>query len=88
VRLFGVDWYHLTWRVRPVARWPACRCRAGGRPEAARRVGFEFVEKLLTSAMVALLDGAEREHASPTLRTVTSVKVEVSQVREHLHRYL
>jgi hypothetical protein len=38
--------------------------------------------------MVALLDGAEREHASPTLRTVTSVKVEVSQVREHLHRYL
>ena len=30
---------------------------------------LEFVEKLLTSAMVALLDGAEREHASPTSRT-------------------
>jgi hypothetical protein len=57
---------------------------AEGRPLA----GLEFVEKLLTSAMVALLDGAEREHASPTLRTVTSLKVEVSQVREHLHRYL
>jgi hypothetical protein len=38
-----------------------------GRPPqaAARRAGLEFVEKLLTSAMVALLDGAEREHASP-----------------------
>jgi hypothetical protein len=31
---------------------------------AARRAGLEFVEKLLTSAMVALLDGAEREHAA------------------------
>jgi hypothetical protein len=63
---------------------------ARGRPPqaAARRAGLEFVEKLLTSAMVALLDGAEREHASPMLRTVTSLKVEVSQVREHLHRYL
>jgi hypothetical protein len=27
---------------------PSCRCRAGGRPEAARRAGLEFVEKLLT----------------------------------------
>jgi hypothetical protein len=38
---------------------------ARGRPPeaAARRAGLEFVEKLLTSAMVALLDGAEREHA-------------------------
>jgi hypothetical protein len=38
--------------------------------------------------MVALVDGADREHASATLRTVTSLSVEVSQVREHLHRYL
>jgi hypothetical protein len=40
---------------------------ARGRPPqaAARRAGLEFVEKLLTSAMVALLDDAEREHASP-----------------------
>jgi hypothetical protein len=61
-----------------------------GRPPqaAARRAGLEFVEKLLTGSVVALLDGAEREHASPMLRTVTSLKVEVSQVREHLHRYL
>jgi hypothetical protein len=37
-----------------------------GRPPqaAARRAGLEFVEKLLTSAVVALLDEAEREHAS------------------------
>ena len=44
-----------------------------GRPPqaAARRAGLEFVEKLLTSAMVALLDGAEREHASPMHRSVT-----------------
>jgi hypothetical protein len=36
-----------------------------GRPPeaAARRAGLEFVEKLLTDSMVALLDGAEREHA-------------------------
>jgi hypothetical protein len=27
----------------------ACRCRAGGRPEAARRAGLEDVEKLLTA---------------------------------------
>jgi hypothetical protein len=51
-------------RARPGRRWPSCRCRAGGRPKAARRAGLEFVEKLLTSAMVALLDGAEREHAA------------------------
>jgi hypothetical protein len=45
---------------------------ARGRPPqaAARRAGLEFVEKLLTSAMVALLDGAEREDASPTTRAV------------------
>jgi hypothetical protein len=29
-----------------------------------RRAGLEFVEKLLTSAMAALLDGTEREHAT------------------------
>jgi hypothetical protein len=47
-----------------------------GRPPeaAARRAGLEeFVEKLLTSAMVALLDSAEREHASPTPRTIASL---------------
>jgi hypothetical protein len=34
-----------------------------GRPPqaAARRAGLEFVEKLLTDTMVALLDGTERE---------------------------
>jgi hypothetical protein len=39
---------------------------ARGRPPeaAARRAGLEFVEKLLTSAMVALLDGTVRERAS------------------------
>jgi hypothetical protein len=42
---------------------------AGGRPQA----GLEFVEKLLTSAMVALLDGTEREHATPASRTVASL---------------
>ena len=31
-------------RVRLAARFPSCRCRAGGRPEAARRAGLEFVE--------------------------------------------
>ena len=37
---------------------------ARGRPPqaAARRAGLVFVEKVLTSAMVALLDGAVREH--------------------------
>jgi hypothetical protein len=39
----------LRWTVRPAPRWPSCRCRAGGRPEAARRAGLEVVEKLLTS---------------------------------------
>jgi hypothetical protein len=34
-----------------------------------RRAGLEGVEKLLTSAMVALLNGAEREHASPGFRS-------------------
>jgi hypothetical protein len=40
---------------------------ARGRPPeaAARRAGLEFVGKLLTTAMVALLDGAERKHAAP-----------------------
>jgi hypothetical protein len=44
---------------------------ARGRPPqaAVRRAGLEFVEKVLTSAMVALLDGAEREHASPRSRS-------------------
>jgi hypothetical protein len=37
----------------------------GRLPAAARKAGLEFVEKLLTDSMVALLDGAEREHASP-----------------------
>jgi hypothetical protein len=40
-----------------------------GEPELVDRDGLEsadleFVEKLLTSAMVALLDGTEREHAT------------------------
>jgi ribosomal protein S18 acetylase RimI-like enzyme len=34
------------------------------------RAGLEFVEKLLTSAMVALLDGVEREHAPLASRSV------------------
>jgi hypothetical protein len=40
---------------------------ARGRPPqaAARRAGLEFVEKVLTDSMVALLDGTEREHATP-----------------------
>jgi len=48
---------------------------ARGRPPqaAARRAGLECVEKLLTTAMVALLDGPEREHASPASRTVASL---------------
>jgi hypothetical protein len=41
------------WRVRPVPRCPSCRCRAGGRPEAARRAGLEGVEKLLTTTSLA-----------------------------------
>jgi hypothetical protein len=35
--------------VRPVPRGPSCPRRAGGRPEAARRAGLEFVEKVLTT---------------------------------------
>jgi len=27
-------------RVRPAPRWPSSRCRAGGRPAAARRAGL------------------------------------------------
>src|SRR5215216_306153 len=59
-------------------RWFGCGGEAGspvtvvslparGRPPqaAARRAGLEVVEKLLTDSMVALLDGSEREHASP-----------------------
>jgi hypothetical protein len=34
-----------------------------------RRAGLEFVEKLLTDSMVALLDGAERERAYPASRS-------------------
>jgi hypothetical protein len=55
-----------------------CRVGEDRRPVAAvslpgRRAGLEFVEKLLTSAMVALLDGTEREHATPASRTVASL---------------
>jgi hypothetical protein len=35
------------------------RCRAGGRPEAARRAGLEFVEKLLTANLTST-DTTER----------------------------
>jgi hypothetical protein len=31
-------------------RFPSCRCRAGGRPEAARRAGLEGVEEVLIAA--------------------------------------
>ena len=49
------------------APWGAVTCcRAGGRPAAARRAGLEFVEKVLTIAMVALLDGAERDACLPS----------------------
>jgi hypothetical protein len=34
-------------------RWPPCRCRAGGRPEAARRAGLEGVEKSLPAPSTA-----------------------------------
>jgi hypothetical protein len=78
---------------------------ARGRPPqaAARRAGLEFVEKLLTSPMVALLefveklltspmvallDGAERWHASRTLAPSHRSRGEVSQVHEHLRRQL
>jgi hypothetical protein len=40
---------------------------------AARRAGLEFVEKVVTSTMVALLDGAEREHARPASRPAASL---------------
>src|SRR5215216_1090542 len=59
-------------------RWFGCGGEAGspvtvvslparGRPPeaAARRAGLEVVEKVLTDSMVALLDGTEREHATP-----------------------
>jgi hypothetical protein len=47
-------------------RLPSPRSAGRGRPPqaAARRAGLEFVEKLLTDTMVALLDGTEREHAT------------------------
>jgi hypothetical protein len=35
------------------------RCRAGGRPEAARRAGLEFVEKLLPTKLTST-DTTER----------------------------
>jgi len=44
---------------------PLCRCRAGGRPEAARRAGLEFVEKLFTATSTARTGGAGHEHAPP-----------------------
>jgi hypothetical protein len=39
------------------------RCRAGGRPEAARRTGLEFVEKLLTTNLTSA-DMTERDRRS------------------------
>jgi hypothetical protein len=53
----------VTWREGEAGAPVTVVWLPGRRPEAARRAGLEFVEKLLTSAMVALLDGAEREHA-------------------------
>jgi hypothetical protein len=54
-----------------LTRNPAICCRAGGRPEAARRAGLEFVEKLLTRSSQHGHDGAERWHAarSPASRS-------------------
>ena len=39
---------YLVGRENEPCRWCG-RCRAGGRPQAARRAGLEVVEKLLTS---------------------------------------
>jgi hypothetical protein len=38
-------------RVRPAPGCPSSGCRAGGRPEAARRDGLEVVEKVLTTQL-------------------------------------
>jgi hypothetical protein len=53
-----------TRRVRPVSRWPSCRCRAGGRPEAARRAGLEGVEKVSQLPQQHGHNGAGRQHAA------------------------
>ena len=59
-------------RVRPVPRWPPCRCRAGGRPEAARRAGLEFVEKLLTTNLTST-DTTERNASMLRVPLVVSL---------------
>jgi hypothetical protein len=45
----------------------------GGRAPAALRAGLEFVEKLLTSAMNGLLNGAGCQHATEPDRTSHAV---------------
>jgi hypothetical protein len=53
------------WRPRTAA--------GGGRPQA----GLEFVEKVLTDSMVALLDGAEREHGTRVLLVASLVELAI-----------
>jgi len=48
------------WLIREALAHPCPpACRAGGRPEAARRAGLEFVEKVLTTQWLPCWDGAQ-----------------------------
>jgi hypothetical protein len=59
------------WKARPVPRVAAAARPAGGRPQAARQAGLEFVEKFSREAHQDGHDGAERWHAarSPASRS-------------------